>query len=109
MITRLNIAISLKSDSPFPFHKNRLINGENISRIEGIPVISCNLSGNGNIPAPAIDIEKDRIMNAGIVLIPISLQTLCNPSTKATLKAEHKTTNNCCHPENYRDAASSVK
>ena len=92
MINRLVIAISLKFDScPFLFHKNRLTNGERTNRIDGIPIYRCNLSGNGKIPAPAIDTEKDRIMNAGIVLISISLQTLYNPSTKATLNAEHVT------------------
>ena len=64
--------------------------GEKINRTEGIPIIKCNLSGNGNIAAPAIDTEKDRIIITGITLIPAALHVLYNPITKIILKTEHK-------------------
>jgi hypothetical protein len=38
-------------------HNNRLNNGERINRMEGMPMMRCNLRGKGKIPAPAIDIE----------------------------------------------------
>jgi hypothetical protein len=38
-------------------HNNRLNNGERINRMEGMPMMRCNLRGKGKIPAPAIDME----------------------------------------------------
>ena len=72
-------------------HKNKLINGERNKIVEGNPIIRCNLNGKGNIPAPAIDMEYDKIIIAGITLNPDSLQTLYNPITNNTLIAEHNT------------------
>lgn len=71
-------------------HKNKLINGERNKIVEGNPMIKCNLNGNGNIPAPAIDMEYDKIIIAGITLNPDFLQTLYNPIINSMLKAEHK-------------------
>ena len=45
------------AERPLPFHNNKPSKGENIRRIEGIPIISCNRRGKGNIAAPAIDTE----------------------------------------------------
>ncbi|MCX6303575.1 MAG: hypothetical protein NT040_01275 [Bacteroidetes bacterium] len=53
--------------------------------------MSPRLSGNGNIPAPAIDTEKDRIIITGITLSLNTLHALNSPVIKAILKAEHKT------------------
>jgi hypothetical protein len=72
-------------------HKNKLINGERNKVVEGKPIIRCNFKGNGNMPAPAIDMVYYKIIIAGITLNPDSLQTLYNPITNTTLSAEHNT------------------
>ena len=74
----------------FPLHKIRPSKGENITRMEGIPMIKCNLRGKGNIAAPAIDTEKDRSIHAGITLSLVSLHARDNPMMNNTLKTEHK-------------------
>jgi hypothetical protein len=55
---RLNIDISRMfnrcCDLP---HKSKLKRGERTNKTEGIPMIKCNLRGNGNTAAPAIDNE----------------------------------------------------
>ena len=63
--------------------------GDKIRRMEGIPIIRCILSGNGNIAAPATDTEKDRIIHAGIVLILDILQALRSPVIKSMLNTAH--------------------
>ena len=72
------------------FHNNKLNKGENIRRIEGIPIISCSRRGKGNIAAPAIDTEKAKINITGIMLRLKILQVLYRPNTKNKLNIEHK-------------------
>lgn len=57
-------------------------------RTEGLPMIICSLRGKGNIAAPAIDTEKDRINIAGMALDPSALQAPQSPMTKNRLKIE---------------------
>ena len=92
MIARLKIAIRVKlNNCPCLFHKRRLMKGEKINGTDGMPIFRCNLRGNGNIPAPAIDTVKERIIITGITLSLNTLQALNSPVIKAILKAEHKT------------------
>jgi hypothetical protein len=59
--------------------------------MEGIPMIKCNFNGKGNIAAPAIDTENDKITTIGTALIFDILQVFLNSITNNTLSAEHIT------------------
>lgn len=73
------------------FHKIILKNGERNNNIDGEPNIPCNLSGNGNNPAPAIENVKVKIIRIGNILSPLFLHTFNSPIIKKTLKMAHKT------------------
>ena len=90
IIKRLNIDICLIFNScSFPFHKTRLIKGDNIKKGNGIPTIPCSRRGIGKIAGPAKN-EKSKRINTGITFILCTLQVLYNPMTKNIFRAEHR-------------------
>jgi hypothetical protein len=73
------------------FQRTRLNKGEKNKRKDGCPMIKCIRRGNGNIAAPAIDIENDRIIKTGITFNLNFLHNLYKPITNRILRIEHKT------------------
>lgn len=67
------------------------VNGDINKIIEGAPNNPWSLSGNENMPAPAIENEKVQRMSTGITLNPAFLQILNSPILKNILNIEVKT------------------
>ena len=76
IIIKAKSEISLIFEIISDFHKINVMRGDKNNNIEGDPNNPCNLSGNGNIPAPNIEKEKVNRINIGIVFSPICLQFL---------------------------------
>lgn len=75
----------------FVFQKIKAVSGDKNNIIEGDPNNPCNLSGNGNSPAPSIENGKVHRIIIGIIFNPDFLQVLRSPIMKKILAIEVKT------------------
>jgi len=71
--------------------RNRAVSGERTKKMEGIPKIPCRRKGKGKRPAPAMEMEYERISHAGTVLSFVCWQALRKPKANSTLRMEQDT------------------
>ncbi len=87
MTARLAIAQARKPASDFSLcHRTSAASGERNNNTEGMPMTRCMRRGSGKIAAPPMDSENEKMISAGIELIPLSLHPRLNPITNKMLR-----------------------
>ena len=85
-------AITFRFDGESPWdQRSKAARGERTKRTEGMPKIPCRRKGRGKRPAPAIEMEYERISHTGTVLSFVIRQARSKPKTNRTLRKEQDT------------------